>query len=180
MINAKAAAIYAIMAAGGLSGVIAGGSARDSLHGMKPKDYDVILYDSTAGEVVKTLRSLGFSVEGEYEGYGTTERFDYCIKTSMLGVDVDFIGLKTAPSNPQEVIEDFDFDINQAWFDTDGKVNTHKDYPKIGDSIHVIRLSDRSVEYTAARTKKLAERFPQYDWTYALSFSEKTNNDAPI
>lgn len=167
------AAIYAMMAAAGIPGVIAGGSARDALHGLEPKDYDVVVYETGPNrmEVESKLRRLGVEIgqiyQENYEGE-SSERFDWCVKAKFLGRDVDFIGLQIPCSNPLEVVESFDFDINQAWFDDAGYVRAHECYPVMGEEISVLQLAELHPE----RTKKLAAKFPQYDWANALKLTE--------
>lgn len=163
-------AIYAITGAAGIGGVIAGGSARDHLHNLTPKDYDFVLLGlPTADAVANALRRAGQPITAEYsDHYGNSERFAYCVKTRIMGVDVDFIGLKCKPESVEEILDTFDFDINQCHFDREGTVVIPDHYPAIGDEIYVMRHD----EITAERTKRLATRFPQYDWADAINESK--------
>lgn len=160
-------AIYAIMEAAGINGVIAGGSARDVLHNMIPKDYDVVVYSATCLDVEAALRRAGQTITATHDtNYGNSDRFEFCVKARIMGVDVDFIGLSLPVTTPEEVIATFDLDINHAWFDKDGTVKIPDYYPAPGQEIYVT-----SHDITEERTKRLAARFPQYDWADALKES---------
>lgn len=162
-------AIYAIMDAAGIEGVVAGGSARDTLHGLSPKDYDVIVFDSTPTQVESRLRRADVEVGEKYlNEYATSERFGYCVKARVVGQDVDFIGIQQDPFTPEQAVELFDFDLNQAWFDREGAVQVLQSYPAIGQDITVLPWA----ELTEARTARIAAKFPQYDWADAIEQSK--------
>lgn len=162
------AQLYSELDKAGLRGVFAGGSARDTLHGVEPKDYDFVVTNECECDYAAHLLSDVESIviqEIHPQAYGDTKRFGWCIKALIYDVPVDIIYCTLDPRTPQEVIDTFDFGINHCYFDTNGVVIKGPAFPaELGHNIVVLP----NAELTKERTAKLAFKYSQYNWTDAL------------
>jgi hypothetical protein len=95
----------------GYQAIIAGGCARDIFFGVKPKDIDIIVVDTTMGDVEITLREANVAAVGfhMYRGEVTSDRIIGGYK--LTGCDIDVILYRC--TSITEAIDAFDFNLNQ-------------------------------------------------------------------
>lgn len=171
-----AQALICKLLAHGVNTVCAGGAARDTVLRREVKDFDLVVIDgSSFADVLVALEDAqGITFVQTYDPkYEDGQRFDYCAKIVVTidskPVHVDVIGLKQKPRNAQEVIDLFDFSINQAYFDPDGYVVVSHYFGN--KKVKVMPHADLSIE----RTKKFAQKFPEYDWKDVYFETQRRN-----
>lgn len=154
----------------GFPTVLAGGAVRDLLHGLVPKDYDLFFVQGNGA-----LDSLGFhsikyristiadgGIVQEHQDYNEVHNtLVYVYKFEYLGRPFDVIELEEVYS-PEDVVSTFDLNLNQVWLTPDGYFGMLPDNPIITDEVSLTMNPDRP---SKERVQKLAERFPEYDWT---------------
>lgn len=162
----------------GITAVIAGGSARDSYHGVTPKDYDIcVLGDHTIDDAIAALDDCGHVTDIEPFGDGASmsanenRNLDWVIKFVRLGVHFDLIQFASLPLTPTELVESFDCTLNMAWIAEDGEVILHDDYPKPFGKVEFMPLCD----FPLARMRYLSQKYPQYQWPSAEELKQHPN-----
>lgn len=148
-----------------LVGYPAGGCACDVLYGASTKDVDILvpmgeyLSEAEAFYVAESLCNfLGGVLQlkahcvsayqrGESEkGHDFDERLYFCVKTCINGVDVDILGSRYG--SIQEIIDNFDCNMNQVYIDpvqgelVGSKVAELKWLKPVPDA-RVIRMQDK-------------------------------------
>lgn len=100
-----------LLKAKGFKAIIAGGAARDIFFGVKPKDIDIIVVDTTMDAVENTLREATVAAVGfhMYRGEVTSDRIIGGYK--IAGVDIDIVLYRC--ESVAEAIDAFDFNLNQ-------------------------------------------------------------------
>lgn len=109
--------------------VIAGGCARDIAHGVKPKDFDVIV---PLGTPITALKEhlKGLADDGSYRAfvfgnvetgqpYDEVDRVILCLKATIKGVDFDVL-LYNVTEDALKAIDYFDFNLSQYVLTKDG------------------------------------------------------------
>jgi hypothetical protein len=122
--------------------VVAGGYVRDMVFGTPPKDMDVVVFGDHVNvclinpkDVMRVLDNAQLIVEkgilkqsdellldGDLLVLSTeypVDVIEYLIKGSYKGMDVDIIFYKKTYYNAEEVVADFDFNINQGFIELD-------------------------------------------------------------
>lgn len=119
--------------------IVAGGAVRDYLLGLEPKDIDVFITAEQANppypepplegdELMEFILTRCFdprmglgridNIYERQEEYKALNNIDLVSSGQLLGYKVDAIVLSDSPT-PEEIVADFDFGINQCWFDTE-------------------------------------------------------------
>lgn len=95
----------------GFEAIIAGGCARDIFFGVKPKDIDIIVVDTTMDEVGQALAEANVAAVGfhMYRGEVTSDRIIGGYKLTSADIDVVVYRCNTV----SEAIDAFDFNLNQ-------------------------------------------------------------------
>jgi hypothetical protein len=175
--NRTAFVIDQTLTAIGVMGLICGGSARDTLLGRADeiKDFDVVvfngngLYEDTRDKLI----AGGVTITEEFSNaYAHSNRFAWCIKTRIVGQNVDIIGLKVPTGTDQEIVTGFDFDINACYFTEYGHAIAH--YPDSLKDGHRVQVLEEA-ELSPARTAKFIYKFPQFDWSSVVAATDKDN-----
>ena len=106
---------------GNRAGNIVGGAVIDIIRGYEPRDFDVVIYNvDHLHKVVDLLKGLGINPD-VFNSYGNSSSgIEWCIKTSICGFPVDFINWYDVDTLEACMLK-FDFDINQAWIDENGR-----------------------------------------------------------
>jgi len=156
--------------------VVTGGFVRDHIHGLPPKDIDIVVLDSSlyddAEQLAQKLRDAGIHVEQTLVGEGSEghesaiDRSDLClvIKGEFLGYAVDVIKFTYPCATPLEVVAGFDCTLNQCWFDFSTPlqpVRTVGDYPST--EYEFPNKMIRSVH--SDRWAKMQAKFPDHEHT---------------
>lgn len=109
--------------------IIAGGAVRDFLLGVEPKDIDVFIPNTPPEQPSRiSFEAFGcpsdryglFRIDGIYERQAEYEALNnICLVSTgtLHGYRVDAIEL-TDVITPLELVQTFDFGINQCWFDS--------------------------------------------------------------
>ena len=95
----------------GLEAIIAGGCARDIFFGVKPKDIDIIVANSSMDELEVLLAEANVAAVGfhMYRGEVTSDRIIGGYK--LVGSEIDIVLYRT--NTTSEAIDAFDFNLNQ-------------------------------------------------------------------
>ena len=164
--------LAALMDACGIPGLFCGGSARDTLLGRAPKDYDFVVYgDMEFADARSKLDGSLFVVKHVYpKAYLPTQRFNWAITVTFGYIDVDIIGWNTYPETPEDVVSNFDFDINACYFNEDHEAVAL--YPEALKPGHLVQPLYRA-DLRMTRTEYLAQKFPQFNWSLALQVTKE-------
>lgn len=95
----------------GIEAIIAGGCARDIFFGVKPKDIDIIVADTSMDVVEALLAEANLAAVGFhlYRGESTSDRIIGGFK--LVGADIDVVLYRC--TSVSEAIDAFDFNLNQ-------------------------------------------------------------------
>lgn len=164
--------LAALMDACGIDGLFCGGSARDTLLGRQPKDFDFVVYGDMEFEAARNkLDESLFVVKHVYpRAYLPTQRFNWAITVTFGHIEVDIIGWNTFPQTPEDVVTNFDFDLNACYFDENHKAVAH--FPEALRPGHMIQPL-YSADLRMERTVYLSLKFPEFDWTHALKITQE-------
>lgn len=135
--------------------VIAGGCPRDIFFGVRPKDIDIIVVDTSMAELRETLEKANLSFR-EFNLYndGPSDRIIGGFKLSQVEIDV----ILYRATCVTEAIDAFDFNLNQ--FVITG-VRHGIDYANIrfvGEH-HWGRLVPTRADYSSERHAKMVEKY---------------------
>lgn len=151
--------------------IFAGGGARDTHHGIVPKDYDVVFPRSVSTQdVQKIAENLKAQfgnpldaptqvfpfVHSNGENPSDLDRVLTCVKVQVAGVSFDL--LRYNVDTASEAIDHFDFSLNQFLMDGDGNtsyVGKPEDHPRYG--LKAIRgdHSEKRGDYMQAKWEAL-------------------------
>lgn len=149
----------------GYNVVCAGGAARDTLHGVRPKDYDFVVM--VGGEMAfEAGQESPYFVQAFVENYNDmpSSAISWVLKYDFDGLQVDLIKYIDPLTTPEEVVEHFDCTLNMVWFDSNGIVRQHARYPKFKDEpVYMLPLCDN----VDARMAYLSQKYPQYTFKEA-------------
>lgn len=94
----------------GIRCVIAGGCARDIFFGVKPKDIDIIVVDTTFGDVRQALEEATVAFEPmQFYDHTDNDRILGCFKLTQVPIDVIVYDFRCAC----KAIDNFDYNLNQ-------------------------------------------------------------------
>lgn len=158
----------------GLEVVCCGGAARDYLHGIDPKDFDLVVLDtspllSDSGPAyVEACRAAGIFIDRVCAGEGSDGHSDgeqdlsWVVKGNMPGLGkVDVIKFTGCQLTVYDVIDTFDYTLNQAWFEEVRDrmiVRTVTEYPSVAYGMPNAPVCRSHI----ARLHKLMAAFPEY------------------
>lgn len=150
----------------GYRAVVAGGAARDLLHGLVPKDWDIWVYD-VSGELnpraeVGVVNDLVFDGDGALsESYPDAESVvDWVLQFDEAGVAIDVCKLRPAVRGAADVVLYFDCTLNTAWLDGSMEHPTKSHlYPEYGGTV-------LPLPYVRDWEKRKARLTPRYSKWY--------------
>lgn len=151
--------------------IFAGGGARDTHHGIVPKDYDVVFPRSVSTQdVQKIAENLKAQfgnpldaptqvfpfVHSNGEAPSDLDRVLTCVKIQVAGVSFDL--LRYNVDTAIEAVDHFDFNLNQFLMNSEGAtefVGKYLDHPRWG--LKAIRgdHSEKRAEYIRAKWEAL-------------------------
>lgn len=160
---------------------LAGGCIRDSVHGVLYKDVDVVILcdggnwfsDDIESYIERYCRKVGLTVKADYIGYGE----DYGLRglvrvcstehnATGMKVDLLFYGC----NNVQEVLDGFDFNINQYYLGTDwreGRVVSRLMYSSnVGpeQKLAQVRTTEEGTLRWADRLSRMQQKAREFGW----------------
>lgn len=150
----------------GYRAVVAGGAARDLLHGLVPKDWDIWVYD-VSGELnqraaVGEVNALVFAGDGDMsESYSDAESVvDWVLQFDGAGVAIDVCKLRPEVRGVADVVMYFDCTLNTAWLDENMEHPTKSYlYPEYGGTV-------LPLPYVRNWEKRKAKLTPRYSKWY--------------
>lgn len=157
-------AIMGLFEKHGIAAVVAGGAARDTYHGVTPKDYDIVIInndDTTLARVTAALaeRTLQFEDFSGNASMGGSPHLEWVLQVEGC---VDIIAQTARPTSINEVLENFDFTLNMAYFERRGYPKLHERYPAVGEEVVMLDKCDDPVN----RSCYLSKKYPQYVWPF--------------
>lgn len=150
----------------GYRAVVAGGAARDLLHGLVPKDWDIWVYD-VSGEAsqraeVREVNDAVFAGNCDIsESYSDAESVvDWVLQFDGAGVSIDVCKLRPAVRGAADVVLYFDCTLNAVWLDenTAHPTKSHL-YPEYGGTV-------LPLPYVRNWEKRKAKLTPRYSKWY--------------
>lgn len=150
----------------GYRAVVAGGAARDLLHGLVPKDWDIWVYD-VSGELnqraeLGEVNALVFDGDGDmYTSYSDAEGVvDWVLQFVEAGVAIDVCKLRPAVRGAADVVLYFDCTLNAVWLDGSMEHPTKSHlYPEYGGTV-------LPLPYVRNWEKRKAKLTPRYSKWY--------------
>lgn len=171
----KKAVSFGVLMNQHVSGVFAGGCARDVLMGQAPKDYDfILLTDHSAGDMICLIQKVYTEAYGiledasvsvdavheeSYDGAPAEQEIEFAIKLTFCGVSIDII--KPVRPNGEsigvlEAIESFDFPMNQFAFTRGGSNIVGNGHLQVAQHANR-KLRDGRLSY-------MQQKFPDYEF----------------
>lgn len=142
----------------GIDTVLAGGCCRDTVYGVKIKDYDLfVLNENDFRTLHRRMRGAGLYSNDYTDKYGEgrgNPEYKGVFKFCLNHIPIDIILWENPASSAGEVVSKFDFNVNQYyWWDL-GEVIRHPDGDK---APHIVGGIERvsQVNFDEERYNKL-------------------------
>lgn len=170
--------------------IIAGGAARDTAHGIAPKDYDLCMltagasdvdnYEDYAYDVSRALKTALPLVEGVevFETYRSNKgRLIFCIKFKYKELSFDLLEYGSQPVTPEDQVAEFDTTLNMVWLalEADDSITVNGT-----DAFHAVVTQAAPVQPLRsidgdipARLEYLKGKFPNYEFS-EIVYTEAT------